>query len=200
MGRLIFAAACGLLLLSACGARTGQLPPWITDGGNVKVDAPTTDGPPRVDGRPPPDRNMHDACLPIPAAQVSGSYSGLWKGTWRCPSTGPQPVSGTLYFSLTPSGGAESFKVVGAMNGMVSGTFMPFSTNITGTMGCTALSAGLPYIKVGSGGLMILLSGSMQGAFSVSAGKPGFVAGSWSAVETGVTKPCKASGSWQATQ
>jgi hypothetical protein len=199
MGRLVFAAACGLLLLSACGARTGQLPPWLTDGGSVKVDAPAVDGP-GLDGRPPPDRNMHDACLPIPASQVSGSYKGLWKGSWTCPGAGSQGISGTLYFSLTPSGGPESFKVVGAMNGMVSGSVLPFSTNISGSMGCTALSAGLPYIQVGSGGLMIQLSGTITGALSTSAtGKPGFSNGSWSAKETGPT-PCKASGSWSAFQ
>lgn len=201
MGRLVFAAACGTLLLSACGARTGQLPPWITDGGAARVDAPATDGW-ASDLLVRPDGPVADACLPIPAAQVQGQYTGSWKGTWHCPGMGQQPVNGTLSFYLNPSGGSNSFSVYGMMKGQVVGSPvpMPFETKVAGTMGCVALSADLPAVNVGTGGLIILLKGTMTGAFSAPpGGKPGYTGGSWKAQEI-TAKPCTASGSWSAFQ
>jgi hypothetical protein len=191
------ALAAVTLLLAACGGRSVSLPPWVGDGGpsydGASTDGVAADGP-GLDGRQPLDRRVHDACLPIPASQVKGNYSGSWKGTWKCHSSPAQTVSGTLYFTLSPAGAPESFDVVGAMSGYVqSGIPSPLSSNIKGTMGCTALNASLPYIQVGSGAVMLTLTGTMRGTFSTQ----GFRNGTWTAKET-KSQPCQASGTWQA--
>jgi hypothetical protein len=102
-------------------------------------------------------------------------------------------VSGKLFFSLTPAGSPDSFKVQGSMDGFVD-PGVPFGTSIQGSMGCTSLSAQLPEIVVGSGGIIYKLTGSMSGTFQ--AFPQGFPGGAWKASEE--NGACFATGSWKA--
>jgi hypothetical protein len=148
------------------------------------------------DGAPLTDGAHGDACLPIPADEVRGYYVGTWKGTWSCPGQSKSPVSGEMSFDLIPDGKPESFKVTGTMNGMVQ-SVAPFSSSISGRMGCTALSASLPNIRVGSGALMYSLKGTFKGVFGAIPSRPaGFKNGAWTASET--SGNCNASGTWKA--
>lgn len=211
--RCMTITACGLVGLVLCfGGCGGRAVPtfqeggpgankdgaWITDGGVVawdhgilRRDANTI----AWDSRLPRDAPVGDSCLPIPAKAVQGSYAGKWKGTWSCPAIGQNmAVSGSLQFTLTPAGSPESFYVKGSMSGYVE-PGIPFSSTITGTMGCTSLSASLPNIIIGSGGVIAQLKGAMTGVFTALP-KQGFPSGSWNAQEKGGS--CKAFGVWQA--
>lgn len=193
-------------VLVGCGGRSGLFP-WhngYSDGSPPpKKDAAVTrDGFQRRDGRMlrdvrvPRDRATKDACLPIPAYQVQGSYTGNWEGIWKCSNQKGTTINGTLQFTLTPSGSPDSFKVKGGMKGMVLGGF-PFYGDIQGTMGCTSLWASMPKIVVGSGGLIYELTGDMSGQF-VAQPVRSFTSGSWTAKEVGGSGNCFAQGSWKA--
>lgn len=174
-------AACGERPVRAPDDRDGSMPP--ADHGSMR------------DRIEPVDRRLRDACLPIPAKQVSGKYAGTWKGIWRCPGLKGEAVSGTLSFRLSPAGSPESFNVNGAMTGTVQ-PVMTFKGSIKGKMGCTALSASMPDITVSSGALIFNLTGAMRGAFSTKAGSThGFRNGTWQASEAKLK--CDASGSWE---
>lgn len=147
-----------------------------------------------ADSSAPRDRNMRDACLPIAAKQVKGSYSGTWKGKWVCPGLSAENVSGKLSFSLSPAGSPEQYKVAGSMSGSVV-PVMTFQGSISGTMGCTALQASLPDIKVSSGAIIYELRGAMQATYRYTpASARGFPNGTWTAKEK--SGPCSASGTW----
>lgn len=143
------------------------------------------------------DRRVHDACLPIPSKSVQGSYSGTWKGKWTCPGAPAEGVNGKLSFTLSPATSPEQYKVQGSMSGSVV-PVMTFKGSIAGTMGCTALAANLPDIKVSSGAIIYSLRGTMTGTYKYSpAAARGFPNGAWTAKEQ--SGPCSAAGSWQAT-
>lgn len=187
MGAVTLALA---VAAGACGGRAvpgdAAVSPGDADGGGPG------DGPRAGDGPPlPRDQLVRDSCLPIPAKQVTGSYSGQWKGVLKCKGMPQTSISGTLGFTLTPAGSPEAFKVKGSMSGTVFGG-LPFAGPISGAMGCTALTAGLPDIKVGSGALIYRLKGTLSGTL----GSSGFRSGSWTAKGEG----CTASGSWRANK
>ena len=198
------------LLLAACGGRSGPGQNRLfSDGGakGVKLDRGKT---PPLDGRivhkehgisvdavQLRDRTIKDACLPIPAKQVQGSYKGTWKGTWFCPGLKGQPVYGGLTFKLSPAGSPDNFNMSGDMSGTVA-PVMTFKASINGKMGCAALNAAMPDITVSSGAIIYSLTGTMNGLFSAKAGQPhGFRNGSWKASEPKLK--CSASGSWEAS-
>jgi len=198
----------GLLLLS-CGGRSGlgQLG-GVADSGAAEpghdrgvIVHKDAKGPPLdhaflQDLPPIRDRTLKDACLPIPAKQVAGTYRGAWKGTWFCPGLKAQSVFGTLTFGLSPAGSPENFNVSGKMTGTVA-PVMAFTGSIHGQMGCAALNAAMPDIKVSSGALIYKLTGTMNGLFTARAGLPhGFRNGTWKANEP--TVKCNASGTWEA--
>ena len=194
-----------LLLLAACGGRSGPgqgyrdgsktWPPW--DQGVLPRDkGPHLDHPFVRDLTPIRDRTVKDACLPIPAKQVTGTYKGSWKGTWFCPGLKGESISGSLTFGLSPAGSPDNFNVSGKMNGTVA-PVMAFTGSINGKMGCAALNAAMPDIKVSSGALIYQLTGTMNGLFTVKAGSPhGFRNGTWKATEPKLK--CNASGTWEA--
>ncbi len=195
--RTILLAGC-LVLLGCDSHRT-----IIDDDGGQTEDGQPGDLPlvpdkKRVpDKKPIPDKQKKDSCLPLPSKQVQGSYAGTWKGTLNCPKLGGKSsISGSMKFSLSPSGSPESFKVKGSMSGTALG-YMPFTSSISGTMGCTNLNANLPDIVVGSGALMFKGKGSMKGVFAYKNGKRLFRNGTWSGKES--TGLCTASGTWAAT-
>ena len=169
------------------------------DGGVAVTDGALVDGQRRVpdhrltrDRTRPPDKMPKDSCLPLPSKSVQGSY----QGTLKCPGVGNSPISGTMQFTLSPASAPEAFTVKGSMSGTVTG-FMPFTSSISGSMGCTFLSAALPDIKVGAGGSGWKGKGALKGVFAVNKGKRIFRAGSWSAKET--NSLCTAAGTWAAT-
>lgn len=188
-----------LLVLAGCGGRSGLgLPsgvPPVADGISPARDA-SVDGPLlRPDAPRWPDQRVAPdwwSCLPIPATQVEGYYEGAWKGVWKCPGQPGASLGGTLSFKLY-AGSPDSFAVAGDMSGTVS-PGLPFGTMISGTMGCTALSADLPEIIVGSGAVLTKLTGALVGTFQTS--PQGFPSGQWKAAEPG--GKCQASGSWTA--
>lgn len=169
---------------------------WLMDGGVSPVDNGwwRREGAVRDAPTPRDAAVVPDSCLPIPAAAVQGAYYGQWQGTWTCPSMGTaMGLAGDLKFSLLPTGGPESFAVEGSMAGTVE-PGLPFSTSITGVMGCTTLSATLPDIVVGSGAIIAQLKGTLNGLFVATPAQQGFPSGTWTAQGGG----CSASGDWQA--
>ena len=189
-----------LVLLAGCGGLSGlSLSTGVpgSDGASPARDAAAVDGAlPRPDAPRWPDQRVvpdRSSCLPIPAWQVEGYYEGSWKGVWKCPGQSGTSVGGTLSFKLYAQTGPDSFGVAGDMSGTVS-PGLPFGTMISGTMGCTALSADLPEIIVGSGAILTKLTGALVGTFQAS--PQGFPAGQWKAAEPG--GKCQASGAWYA--
>jgi hypothetical protein len=203
--------ALGAVLVAACGGRSalGTAGSWTDGKPSSKLDGGTRDAPRArdwrwpFDGRPPRDirpqprdRSVKDTCLPIPASQVTGSYVGGWKGSWKCPGQPWTSLSGDLSFKLTPAGSPDAFNVKGTMKGYVDPGF-PFKSSITGTMGCTSLSAALPDIMVGSGGIMYQLTGQIAGYYQAYPTRR-FPNGSWTAKQSASGSKCQASGSWYA--
>lgn len=157
----------------------------------------TRDGRRAPDRKGRPDKMPKDSCLPLPSKQVQGSYHGAWKGVINCPSFGGKSsISGTMQFSLSPAASPESFSVKGSMSGTAMGT-MPFTSGISGTMGCVQLAASLPDIAVGVGSATLKGKGTMKGTFAVQKGTRLFRAGTWQGKEN--SNLCSASGSWQAS-
>jgi len=208
--RLVLAALC-LLPLTACGGRSALGTAGSgADGKPSRLDGSVRDAPRArdwrwpFDSRPPRDLRpwprdlaFKDACLPIPASQVQGSYVGGWKGSWKCPGQPGTTLSGDLSFYLTPAGSPDAFNVKGTMKGYVDPGF-PFSSSITGTMGCTSLQASLPDIVVGSGGIVYKLTGQISGSFQAAPSRR-FENGTWTAKQAGGGgSSCKASGVWYA--
>lgn len=187
------------LLLAACDSHRAV----VDDDGGV-TDGAVKDGPWMApdktrppDRKRPPDKLPRDSCLPLPSKSVQGSYGGSWKGVLKCPGLGGNSnISGSMQFTLSPASAPEAFTVKGSMSGTVTG-YMPFTSSISGSMGCTQLLAALPDIKVGAGGVGWKGKGSMKGTFTVQKGTRLFRAGSWSAKET--NSLCTAAGTWAAT-
>lgn len=146
------------------------------------------------------DGGVHDAlpdgCLPIPAHQARGKYSGTWKGSMSCPGLAPWDVDGQLTLELSPAGSPASFKVAGTMTGVISATYS-FSTSLNGSMGCSKLTATMAEITVNVDGYPYRLNGSIEGTFLSSKAVPrGFSKGKWTA-EAKIDN-CTASGTWTA--
>ena len=142
-----------------------------------------------------------DACLPIPASQVKGKYTGTWTGVYSCPNTNPWTVSGTLNLDMSPAAGGKSFQVSGEMNGVADRVYI-IKGAVAGTMGCSSLSATMDRVSVTLYvfGLPItyFMKGQLLGTFNAPAGAgQGFKGGSWKASEIGGL--CTASGTWSAS-
>lgn len=198
IGQVVLLA--GLFALAGCDSHRTVI---NDDGGQGVQDGSPGDVARRWDGKGAPDRRVvpdkaqKDSCLPLPSKQVQGSYKGTWKGVINCPSLGGKSsISGTMQFSLSPAASPESFSVKGSMSGTALGT-MPFTSSITGTMGCIQLVASLPDIAVGVGGATLKGKGSMKGTFAVNKGTRLFRAGTWQGKEN--SNLCTASGSWLAS-
>jgi hypothetical protein len=197
LGRGIWIAA---LLLAGCGGRT--TPGWmVTDGGRDpdvrgKLDVGRRDGR-RKDVYRPLDKRSPDSCLPIPASQIAGGYTGAWSGTWYCGSTA-ELIKGDLKLNLQPAGGPSSFAVEGALSGTVDPGF-PISGSVSGKMVCTSFSGSIPDLIVGSGGLIYKLTGTLYGVYAAQTGVwSGFKNGTWKATDPSTS--CYATGTWSATR
>jgi len=180
--------------LAGCGARSSALD--AGDGGRfdvgVRLDAARDHARDRGRDRAlPRDGPPADACLNLPAKEVTGTYSGNWKGTWRCGGPFDSPISGTLVFTLSPAGSPDDFKVVGTMKGHVDSD-LSFVSSMKGTMSCTALVTQLPDVVVGD---LLYLEGKTSATY-VESTPPGFPKGAWSARETNGV--CTGDGSWWA--
>lgn len=178
-----YAARRAALLLAASALSACQLvapytgEPW-DDGGSGAADA------------------LPDGCLPIPAHEVAGKYRGAWFGTMSCPGYQPWKVNGQLSLQLDPAGSPASFKVAGEMDGVVM-VLVPFKTTLSGSMGCSSLSATLAEIKVYLSTTPYRLNGRLKGTFRSTTAVPrGFSDGVWEVRST--DDNCTASGTWTA--
>ncbi len=201
-----------VVLVAACGGRSspggfrrdggairydgaphyGDWWPWKKDvGGVVTPDL----RPPKKDlWIPKPDAS----CLPISAGQMTGTYAGAWKGTLSCPGLAQQTMSGALTLSLQKVAGVSTlFNVSGKLDGKLD-PGLPVAGSFSGTMSCTALTATVPSIVIGSGAIVYKL----QGGISATYGKTGsgfgwgFPGGAIDIKDPSLG--CVASGSWYA--
>jgi hypothetical protein len=208
LGALLFcalAAGCGgrsAIGTSIPGQRDGGLwpdgvpvyrdaRPWKKDVWPVKLDRAFV-----KDWTPPPDLG----CLPIPAGQATGTYQGAWKGTLSCPGMAQQTMSGTLKVSLSKIGGTSaSFNVKGSLEGQLD-PGLPVAGSFSGKMTCTALSATVPSVTIGSGAIVYKLNGGINGTFAKTGTGTGwgFPGGVLEIKDSSLG--CVASGSWYANK
>lgn len=142
-----------------------------------------------------------DACLPIPASQVKGNYTGSWTGVYTYPGYAPWNISGTLSLDMKPVAGGKSFQVSGEMSGVADKIYL-IKGPVKGTLGCSNLSVQMDRVSV-TFYLVIpityYMSGNLTGTFHAPEGaKQGFKDGTWSAQETGGSGA--ATGTWGATE
>jgi len=183
------------LLLTGCGRRPVQQQHTVS--GDAAPPASDRGVNPRKDQARPRDRTVKDACLPIPASKVKGSYRGTWKGIWSCPGLKGEKIQGNLTFALSQVAATSDFLVKGDMDGTVAPS-MTFKGDLKGRMGCTALSANMQVSTTVVPGVVYKVVGTMNGGFTAPAGKPhGFRNGTWHAKEDKLK--CTASGSWMAS-
>ena len=170
----------------------GDALPWKKDKWPVTPDHAVVIKP---DLYRPPDLG----CLPIPAGQVNGKYSGAWKGTLSCPGLSQQTMSGTLSLTLAKvAGSASLFKATGSLEGKLD-LGLPVAGSFSGTMSCTALKADVPQIVIGSGAMVYKLQGGLAGTFGKTGSGStgwGFPGGSLDIKDPSLG--CVASGGWYA--
>jgi hypothetical protein len=145
------------------------------------------------------------SCVPIPATQVQGTYTGSWQGSIRCAEA--TAVAGEVSFELVPAGEPDAFAVRGKLSGTVTDPAFPMQYihgEIEGTMGCTELSAELSAGVGGTEGPALPLEGRMTATLVAGTGPAGgsmhgFEDGSWNVAEPEFGG-CPGSGTWRAAR